>query len=98
MSLKEKAAGIDFEAILVDNASTDGSREFIAGRFPWTRIIRNEENRGFGRANNQALGESRGDYVLFLNTDFLSVSDDHIELTARNDWNCGISIPGEGQF
>jgi hypothetical protein len=69
LSLKEKAVGIDFEAIVVDNASSDGSLEFIADRFPWVKAIRNSENCGFGRANNQALKESWSDFVLFLNTD-----------------------------
>jgi len=57
------------EVIVVDNASADGSAELVASRFPSARLIRNPDNRGFGRACNQALALARGDAVLFLNPD-----------------------------
>ena len=63
------AAGFGFEVIVVDNASTDGSPALVAGGFPGVRLVRNEKNDGFGRANNLAVRESRGEFLLFLNTD-----------------------------
>jgi N-acetylglucosaminyl-diphospho-decaprenol L-rhamnosyltransferase len=57
------------EIIVVDNASADGSREFLADEFPGIRVIANAENAGFGAANNQGLKAASGDAVLFLNTD-----------------------------
>ena len=57
------------EVIVVDNASTDGSALAGAARFPDVRFIFNRENRGFGAANNQAVRESGGGLLLFLNTD-----------------------------
>ncbi|MBM3293451.1 MAG: glycosyltransferase family 2 protein [Candidatus Aminicenantes bacterium] len=57
------------EIILVDNASTDGSAQFAASRYPEVRILRNEANLGFSRANNQAAREARGGLLFFLNTD-----------------------------
>jgi GT2 family glycosyltransferase len=57
------------EIIVVDNASSDGSAEAIAAEFPEIRLIASEENLGFGRANNLAGTEARGDYVLLLNPD-----------------------------
>lgn len=57
------------EVIVVDNASTDGSRAMLAGEFPWVRLIANADNAGFTRANNQGLAISRGRFVLFLNPD-----------------------------
>jgi len=62
------------EILLVDNASTDGGAEFVAARYPEVRLIRNASNVGFARACNQAARESRGDYLLFLNTDTVMLS------------------------
>ncbi|MCA9951891.1 MAG: glycosyltransferase family 2 protein [Anaerolineales bacterium] len=60
---------LTFEVFVVDNASTDGSREMIKTDFPWVKLIANRENVGFARANNQAIRQSRGQYVLLLNSD-----------------------------
>ncbi len=70
-SLYHNLTIIDPEIILVDNASQDGSLELIAAEFPAIILIRNRENRGFNRANNQALHHSTGDFILSLNTDTL---------------------------
>jgi len=59
----------EFEVWVVDNASTDGSAEMVRERFPQARLIRNAENVGFARANNQAIRQSSGRYVLLLNPD-----------------------------
>lgn len=63
------AEGLAWEYIVVDNASRDGSADMVAREFPAVRLIRNTDNRGFGAANNQALAQARGDYVLLLNPD-----------------------------
>lgn len=68
-SVPPVVAGMPVEIIVVDNASTDGSPEMLAARFPGTRLIRNTENVGFGRANNQGFALARGSYVLLLNSD-----------------------------
>ncbi|HVA24476.1 MAG TPA: glycosyltransferase family 2 protein [Chloroflexota bacterium] len=60
---------MDAEIIVVDNASHDGSAEMLRAEFPSIRLIANAGNAGFGAANNQALRESSGRYVLFLNPD-----------------------------
>jgi hypothetical protein len=59
----------DMEIIVVDNASTDGSREMIAEKYPHARLIANDTNRGFSAANNQGAAVSEGRYLLFLNSD-----------------------------
>ena len=60
---------ITTEVRVVDNASTDGSAAMIRARFPWVWLVENRENVGFARANNQAIRESVGRYVLLLNSD-----------------------------
>ena len=57
------------EAIVVDNASGDGSAEMVEAEFPSVRLIRNATNRGFGAANNQGLEAMTGDLALCLNSD-----------------------------
>lgn len=59
----------NFEVIVVDNGSTDGSPEILAEQFPAVRLIRNEKNLGFAAANNQAIRASSSPYVATLNND-----------------------------
>lgn len=62
-------SGLACETIVVDNGSQDGSSRAVAEQFPQTTVIQNTENRGFARANNQALAGARGRYILLLNSD-----------------------------
>ena len=65
---------MDAEVIVVDNASKDGSVEYLRdfypeANYPHLTIVASDENLGFGRANNLALQKARGEYILFLNPD-----------------------------
>jgi GT2 family glycosyltransferase len=57
------------ETILVDNGSTDGTAEFVRAAYPWVRLVRLEENRGFTGGNNAGAREARGRFLAFLNND-----------------------------
>ncbi len=73
-SIFSRLTGGEFEVIVVDNASEDGSVEMIKQQFPQVRLILNKSNKGFAKANNQALRHVRGKYALLLNPDTLLVN------------------------
>jgi GT2 family glycosyltransferase len=68
-SIYRETHGLDFEVIVVDNASRDGAAEMLAVEFPQVRFIQSEQNVGFARANNLAFEQSIGQLVLLLNPD-----------------------------
>ena len=77
-SVRNAAQGLDYEEIIVDNASSDGTVDFINGiasrqlaekQSPQIKLIANQTNLGFAAGNNQGLKQAQGDFVLFLNPD-----------------------------
>jgi GT2 family glycosyltransferase len=70
-SIYSKTASTEFEVIVSDNGSTDGSVEFIRGSYPKVHVIENGLNLRFAKANNVGIRASRGEYVLILNPDTL---------------------------
>ena len=75
----------NFEVILVDNGSSDGSCAFVAARYPWVHLIELPENFGFCKAVNEGIKASRAPYVLLLNND--------IEVTGVQTCALPISLP-----
>ncbi len=67
----------NFEIILVDNASTDNSLEYVRANFPEIKIIRNSKNHLFAAANNQGLTHARGEFCCMMNNDVV-VDEDFI--------------------
>lgn len=74
-SVERSVDGIDAEVIVVDNASHDGSVEYLQKRFANVRFIASDKNLGFARANNLAIRNSCGEYVLLLNPDTIVAED-----------------------
>ena len=68
-SIFEHTTGIGLEVFVVDNDSHDGSADMVESKYPQATLIRNAENRGFGAANNQAVHQATGRYILYLNDD-----------------------------
>ena len=68
-SVKEHIGGTTHEIIVVDNNSGDGSADAVGESHKDIVLIRNGENVGFARANNQAYEKSSGEYILLLNPD-----------------------------
>ena len=69
LAVKKATADIENEIYVVDNHSNDGSVEFIAERFPDINLISSNHNNGFSCANNIAIRQCSGEYVLLLNPD-----------------------------
>ena len=68
-SIKEAIQQLSCEIIVVDNNSTDGSREYLPAKFTGVKFIFNDQNTGFAKACNKGFKNSSGQYILFLNPD-----------------------------
>ncbi len=74
-SVINACSNLEAEILVVDNHSSDGSKDFFTGRFPKVRFFWKDNNPGFSRSNNEALKIARGEKVLFLNPDTVLPED-----------------------
>ncbi|MBW7867722.1 MAG: glycosyltransferase [Brumimicrobium sp.] len=92
------------EVFVVDNNSIDGSVDMVRNKFPQTKLIENKFNAGFSKANNQAILQAKGDYILLLNPDTVVEEDTFIKCIKFMDEHpdaggLGVRmIDGKGQF
>jgi GT2 family glycosyltransferase len=96
--------GIEGEIFVVDNHSVDNSVAMVKAKFPQVKLIENQDNVGFAKANNQAIRISNGEYVLLLNPDTLVEEDTFskcIDFMDRTP-DCGglgvKMVDGQGRF
>ncbi len=75
LSVQNAAGNITCEIFVVDNNSEDRSADMVRKEFPGVNLILNEDNRGFSAANNQAVRQSTGEFILFLNPDTIVGKD-----------------------
>jgi len=81
-SIYEQTKGISFEVIVVDNASSDNSRQIVHSEFSTVQLIESSVNLGFSRGNNLGASVAKGTYLLFLNTDTI-LFENSIKLLAE---------------
>jgi len=93
-SIYTNTTNINFEVIVVDNASCDGSVEMVIGYFPQVKLISNLRNRGFARANNQAIGQARGRQLLLLNPDTIIVDNALADMVSFMDRHPEVGVAG----
>ncbi len=93
-SLRPALKGIRSEIIVVDNASTDGSVAMLRRSFPRIRLIASPENLGFARANNLAIREARGRYLLLVNPDTVVQEDTVRVMRAHLDEHPDVGLAG----
>lgn len=86
-SIFETSDDLNFEIIIVDNSSSDGSVEMIKEKFPSAILIENKKNLGFGAANNQGIRISKGEYILILNPDTVIFPNSPQKMIAFLDQN-----------
>jgi GT2 family glycosyltransferase len=103
-SVQNAVNKIDAEIFVVDNNSVDGSNEMVRELFPNVNLIANSDNVGFSTANNQAINESTGEYVLLLNPDTIVPENCFDKVLAFADskpdlGGCGVHmVDGQGKY
>lgn len=93
-SVYAQTEGIQFEVIVVDNASIDGSADMVGQAFPQVTLIANPDNKGFAAANNQGMAIAQGRYILLLNSDTIVLGNAIAETMAFADHNERAAVIG----
>ena len=78
-SVRKAAKGIDVEIFVVDNNSVDDSVQMVQQKFPEVKLLINLDNVGFAKANNQAIRQASGEYLLLLNPDTVVEEDTFVK-------------------
>ncbi len=87
-----QSQGVDFETIIVDNHSKDGTVEAVQSAFPQVKLISNPENLGFSKACNQGIEASNSRHILLLNPDMLVETDALAKTVAYLDAHPDVAV------
>ena len=93
-SVLQQTQSVDYELIVIDNASQDGTPGAVASEFPEAELVENSENIGFARAVNQAVRMAQGDYIVLLNSDCFLRNDAFGQMAAYLDSHYEVGIVG----
>ena len=93
-SIEKASTNLTKEIIIFDNASDDGSVDFIKEKFPQIKLIANQTNLGFGKANNIGLKQATGKYILLINPDTLVAEDTFEKMIQFFESNKNIGLAG----
>jgi len=93
-SILKNCRRLQYEIIVVDNAGTDGTVDFIKEKYPHIALISNTKNMGFAYANNQGIRRAKGKYLLFLNPDTIIKPDAVEKMLTFLEQNKGVGAVG----
>ncbi|MBI3236050.1 MAG: glycosyltransferase family 2 protein, partial [Bacteroidetes bacterium] len=103
-SVKKASSHLPCEIWVVDNHSVDGSVNMVRNKFPEVKLIANDVNLGFAKANNQAIRKATGEYILLLNPDTIVEEDTFVKVCDFMDKHSDAGglgvrmIDGKGNF
>ncbi|MFO8165967.1 MAG: glycosyltransferase family 2 protein [Desulfatiglandales bacterium] len=103
-SVQKASKNLNVEIFVVDNNSVDGSTQLVREKFPEVQLIENKQNVGFSKANNQAIRQAKGKYILLLNPDTVVEEDTFRKIISFMDEHpdaggLGVKmIDGKGNF
>lgn len=82
-SIMKYTTGVDYEIILVDNASSKDNADDFLKKFPTVKLIKSPTNGGFAKGNNLGISHAEGDIILLLNSDTY-LTEDSISISAKH--------------
>jgi GT2 family glycosyltransferase len=91
-SIRQAVHNLSVEVIIVDNNSTDGSKDFLPPMFSEVKFIWLNDNLGFGKANNIAIKQAKGKYILLLNPDTIISEDTLLKMFQYMENNMQVGI------
>ena len=93
-SIEKASSNLAKEIFIIDNASDDGSVDFIKEKFPQIKLFANQKNLGFGKANNIGLKEVTGKYILLINPDTIVAEDTFEKMIQFFESNKNVGLAG----